>query len=168
MGAAFRSLPPTTSPQRYFPKLRNVAADKLTTDTPSFTQWETLASIPRDYNFYITVRDNASEGAGINMANTRLKVQSNVGPFFIRSQDSMQTYSGGEPIDVRWEVARTNGPELTPKHSKHYCHWTGGLVFQRHWSLEFPTMGRILWCCQMPMRPMHASCLKQRTIHSLP
>ena len=141
VGAAFRSLPPTTSPQRYFPKLRNVAADKLTTDTPSFTQWETLASIPRDYNFYITVRDNASEGAGINMANTRLKVQSNVGPFFIRSQDSMQTYSGGEPIDVRWEVARTNGPELNTKTLKALLSLDGGLSFSKTLVTGIPNNG---------------------------
>lgn len=131
VGAAFRSLPPSTSPQRYFPKLINVAANKLTTDTPSFTQWETLASIPRDYNFYVTVRDNASEGAGVKMANTHLEVQANVGPFFIRSQDSTQSYMGGKPIEVRWEVARTNGPELNTKTLKALLSLDGGLSFTK-------------------------------------
>ena len=141
VGAAFRSLPPTTSPQRYFPKLINIAANKLTTDTPSLTQWETLASIPRDYNFYVTVRDNASEGAGIKMGSTRLKVQSNVGPFFIRSQDSLQSYSGGQPITVRWEVARTNGPELNTKTLKALLSLDGGLSFSKTLATGIPNNG---------------------------
>ena len=141
VGAAFRSLPPTTSPQRYFPKLINIAANKLTTDTPSFTQWETLASIPRDYNFYVTVRDNASEGAGINMAKTHLSVQSNVGPFFIRSQDSLQSYGGGQAIAVRWEVARTNGPELNTKTLKALLSLDGGLSFSKTLATGIPNNG---------------------------
>lgn len=129
VGASFRSLPPATASNRYFPSLRNVAANQLTTQTPSITQWETLATIPRAYTFFLTVRDNAAQGAGIQMAKTTLEILPNVGPFFIRSQDSTQTYSGGAAIDLEWEVGRTNGPELNTKTLMALLSKDGGLHF---------------------------------------
>ncbi|MEC5395141.1 reprolysin-like metallopeptidase [Bergeyella sp. RCAD1439] len=53
-GALFRSLPPSNSPTRYFPKLSSVLQGKLT--IPS--DWETVSNIARKTNFTITVRDH--------------------------------------------------------------------------------------------------------------
>ena len=53
-GPTFRSLNPTTSPTRYFPKLSTVLAGNL----KSTADWEAVSTVARTTNFKVTVRDN--------------------------------------------------------------------------------------------------------------
>ena len=128
-GAAFRSLEPTQSSKRYFPKLSNVLTNNLTSNLPQNTQWETLATVPRDYIFYLTVRDNEPSGAGVAIDKTSLKVLPNVGPFVINSLQQPISFTGGESVELQWEVARTNGPELNTQWLTALLSIDGGLSF---------------------------------------
>jgi len=131
VGAAFRSLPPKGVPERYFPSLSNVSLNRLTSDQPALSQWETLATTARSYDFYFTVRDNAPSGAGVAIAKTTLKVMHQIGPFVIQSQNQPKAYQGGDKMSVLWDVARTNGPELDTKTLTALLSENGGLSFTK-------------------------------------
>lgn len=59
-GPLYRSLLPSTSPTRYFPKLETVVAGSLS------STWEVTPSVVRTLNFAFTVRDNGSGFLGDN------------------------------------------------------------------------------------------------------
>ncbi|MFP3637129.1 hypothetical protein, partial [Bacillus sp. SIMBA_033] len=54
-GASFRSVAPSTSPTRYFPKFSSVLAGVLDN---SLNTWESTSQVARNSNFAVTVRDN--------------------------------------------------------------------------------------------------------------
>ncbi|KQT15329.1 propanediol utilization protein [Chryseobacterium sp. Leaf404] len=54
-GPSFRSIAPTTSPTRYFPKLSSVINGVLDN---SNNQWESVSMVARSSKFAVTVRDN--------------------------------------------------------------------------------------------------------------
>lgn len=101
-GALFRSLPPSTSPTRYFPKLASVLNGNLTVPA----DWETVSNVARETIFAVTVRDN-------NPISTAQQTQSdgivltvgNDGPFKI---NTTQVYHNVSPSPVVWDVVNTN------------------------------------------------------------
>jgi hypothetical protein len=103
-GASFRSLTPTTSPLRYFPKLSSVLAGVLDN---SNNQWESVSKVARTTNFAVTVRDN-------NPASTQQQSQSaeqsiivgNDGPFKVNDQFQYGYVNISTPI--LWDVVNTN------------------------------------------------------------
>ncbi|SHF27635.1 Por secretion system C-terminal sorting domain-containing protein [Chryseobacterium arachidis] len=101
-GATFRSLSPTSSPTRYFPKLESVLNGFL--DNSNNT-WESVSQVARTTNFAVTVRDNNSD---ITQQQTSSKVQQivvgNNGPFKINTQFADST----APTVFSWDVASTN------------------------------------------------------------
>lgn len=100
-GANFRSLMPTTSPTRYFPKFTNVLNGTLT----SPTDWETVSNIPRTMNFKVTVRDNNPDAAQQQTQSSLMKVDiGNEGPFKVTST----TVYNNTPGAVTWDVVNTN------------------------------------------------------------
>lgn len=108
-GANFRSLFPSTSPTRYFPKLESVIAGELTLTNPTVNSaWETLSTIPRVYNFALTVRDNSSGGGGVASTETTVTVVDNGGSFAVTSQALGNVYIAETERQVTWDVAGTN------------------------------------------------------------
>ncbi|WP_426478857.1 reprolysin-like metallopeptidase [Chryseobacterium sp. CBSDS_008] len=100
-GANFRSLMPTTSPTRYFPKFSNVINGTLT----SAADWETVSNIPRTMNFKVTVRDNNPDFAQQQTQSSLMKVDiGNEGPFKVTST----TVYNNTPGAVTWDVVNTN------------------------------------------------------------
>lgn len=100
-GANFRSLMPTTSPTRYFPKFTNVLNGTLT----SPADWETVSNIPRTMNFKVTVRDNNPDAAQQQTQSSLMKVDiGNEGPFKVTST----TVYNNTPGAVTWDVVNTN------------------------------------------------------------
>ncbi|MCP1300763.1 M12 family metallo-peptidase [Chryseobacterium sp. S0630] len=100
-GANFRSLMPTTSPTRYFPKFTNVLNGTLT----SAVDWETVSNIPRTMNFKVTVRDNNPDAAQQQTQSSLMKVDiGNEGPFKVTST----TVYNNTPGAVTWDVVNTN------------------------------------------------------------
>lgn len=100
-GAKFRSLPPSTVPVRYFPKLSMVLAGTL----GSAAEWESVSNVARTMNFRVTVRDNHPD---VTQQQTAIGAQtitvSENGPFVITSSKVYNNVS----VPLTWDVAGTN------------------------------------------------------------
>ena len=109
IGANFRSLPPTTSPTRYFPRLSEVVLGNLTQVNPlESSAWETVSDVQREFNFALTVRDNASGGGQVSQETMKIDVVASAGPFQVVSQGDQETVTAGTTLDVIWDVANTD------------------------------------------------------------
>ena len=122
-GAMARSLPPTTSSDRYIPKLSRVVAGQLTETNPvdgGSSDWETVATVGRDLNWALTVRDREPTATGLNGQTSfdlmKIVVDDSSGPFAVTSQATNVTWDVGSSQTVTWDVAGTNaGAVNTPK-----------------------------------------------------
>jgi len=110
-GPSFRSLTPTTSPNRYMPAFSTVLGGSLG------TQWEMVNDVSRTYNFKLTVRDNIVLPIGGQNAIDAMTVtvDDTAGPFAVTSQTAPVTWDAGTTQTVTWDVANTNtGTVNTP------------------------------------------------------
>ncbi|WP_264566846.1 reprolysin-like metallopeptidase [Flavobacterium sp. N3904] len=103
-GPLFRSIPPSSSANRYMPALDKVLLSQLT------TTWESVSSIDRTLNFTLTGRVNAPLGlAQTNTDAMVVKVLANTGPFTITSQNNPDTnWISGTTETINWSVNNTN------------------------------------------------------------
>ncbi|MBB4807560.1 hypothetical protein HNP38_002866 [Chryseobacterium defluvii] len=100
-GATFRSLNPTTSPTRYFPRLSSVLAGVLNN---SNNLWESVSMVPRTTNFAVTVRDNnANPTQQQTEYEEQVIVVGNDGPFTVTTTTA---YNNG-PTNVTWNIVNT-------------------------------------------------------------
>lgn len=99
-GPIYRSLPPTNSPVRYFPKLIRVLEGSLTNPT----DWESVSHVPRELNFTVTIRDNTplKQQQQTSSASLNLTV-GNDGPFKVIT--SQIYHNSATPIV--WDPANT-------------------------------------------------------------
>lgn len=129
-GANFRSMPPSTEPARYFPRLSSVIEGNLTQTTPSINDtWETVSTIQRDLKFALTVRDNAIGGGQVVSDILDVHVLSSAGPFVITSQTTNETYSAGSVQSITWDVANTNVLPIDAKRVDIFLSLDGGISF---------------------------------------
>lgn len=129
-GANFRSLPPTTDPARYFPKLSRVIQGELTQTEPETNDaWETVSNVARDLEFACTVRDNAAGGGQVVSDVLNVQVVSSAGPFTVTSQSSNVVYEGGSTQQVTWDVANTNILPVDAKMVDIMLSLDGGVTF---------------------------------------
>lgn len=129
-GANFRSLPPTTDPKRYFPKLSELALGNLTQTLPEEgSAWETVSTIERDLNFALTVRDNAPGGGQLVSDLLLVKVVKAAGPFVVSSQEVSQSYGAGSLLEITWEVAKTDRSPINAHTVDIFLSLDGGLSF---------------------------------------
>ena len=114
-GANFRSLPPSENPTRYFPLITSVVSGDLTLTNPYVgSTWETLSSVPREFNFAFTARDNALGGGGVASARTKITVVDSGGAFSVTSQENGQLYLAASEQTITWYLAGTDvAPILT-------------------------------------------------------
>ncbi|WP_370897203.1 reprolysin-like metallopeptidase [Chryseobacterium gossypii] len=100
-GASFRSVAPSTSPTRYFPKFASVMSGVLNN---SNNQWESVSMVPRTTKFSVTVRDNnpAANQQQTQFAEQTVVVGSN-GPFKINTL----YVNNNVPTAIEWDVANT-------------------------------------------------------------
>jgi Metallo-peptidase family M12B Reprolysin-like/Secretion system C-terminal sorting domain len=100
-GPNFRSFSPTTSPNRYMPKLSSVVAGVL---NPT---WEVISNVARTQNFSLTVRDNAAlQGGQTGRDDMVLTVNATAGPFAVTSQNSTGiSWAGLSSQTITWNVA---------------------------------------------------------------
>ncbi|MEN4758847.1 GEVED domain-containing protein [Chryseobacterium sp. C39-AII1] len=100
-GATFRSLSPTTSPTRYFPRLSSVLAGVLNNTN---NLWEAVSTVARTTKFTVTVRDNnpVPEQQQTQSADQTIVVGSD-GPFKV---NTTTVYNNG-PTNVSWDVVNT-------------------------------------------------------------
>lgn len=129
-GAMFRSLPPTTLPSRYFPKLNRVVSGNLTLTEPGLNDaWETVSLVERELNFALTVRDNALNGGQLISDEVSVFVTNNAGPFVVTSQDETAVYVAGEVQAISWDVAETNLAPVSAKTVDIFLSTDGGLTY---------------------------------------
>ena len=105
-GPSFRSLTPTTSPQRYFPVLSAVVAGT----TPT---WEVLASVARTCNFRVTVRDNVPGGGSNAQSNMVVTVAGSAGPFLVTLPNTNVSWPVNSVQTVSWDVAATTASPVS-------------------------------------------------------
>lgn len=105
-GALFRSLKPTNTPTRYFPKLSSVIEGNLT----NTSDWESVAHIARETNFRLTVRDNHPivDQQLTSFADQKIIV-GNDGPFKINLAEGANLFAGVANA-ITWDIAHTNLP----------------------------------------------------------
>ncbi|QNM85572.1 T9SS type A sorting domain-containing protein [Polaribacter pectinis] len=100
-GPTFRSIPSSTSPDRYMPALATVVGGSTS------STWEVLSAMNRDYNFALVVRDN-NPGGG-SSARDDVKISSVFGNIFsVTSQNTTTTWDKETTQTVTWEVAGSN------------------------------------------------------------
>ncbi len=99
----FRSFPASTSPVRFFPSPDNILAG-------TFDRTEVLPVGDMNLNFVFTARDNNGEAGTAVYEEIRFKTLETTEKFEITSQQfSGTTVKIGEPLDVTWNVAGTDG-----------------------------------------------------------
>ncbi|WP_108245311.1 reprolysin-like metallopeptidase [Muricauda brasiliensis] len=129
-GANFRSLRPTNSPIRYFPRLSRVAQGNLTQTNPNVgAAWETVSDIERNLGFAFTVRDNAEGGGQVVSDILNVRVIKASGPFSVTSQTEAQVYQAGSVQEVTWDVANTDVAPINAQNVDIFLSLDGGLTF---------------------------------------
>ena len=129
-GANFRSLPPSEDPTRYFPLLTSVISGDLTQSSPNVeSTWETLSSVPREFNFAFTARDNAVGGSGVASTRTKITVVDRDGAFSVTSQSDGQLYLSGSEQTINWAVAGTNAAPILAESVNIRLSADGGLTY---------------------------------------
>ena len=84
-------------------------AGNLTQQNPSIdSTWETLSNVPREFNFALTVRDNAAGGGGVASELVKVSVIDADGAFKVTSQADGELYLAGSTQTVEWDVANTD------------------------------------------------------------
>ncbi|WP_422861709.1 reprolysin-like metallopeptidase [Flagellimonas sp. W118] len=129
-GANFRSLPPTTDPTRYFPRLSSVVQGNLTQTAPQTNdEWETVSNIERNMKFALTVRDNGDGGGQVVSDILDVQVIKSAGPFSVTSQTTNEVYAGGSSQEITWDVANTNVLPIDTKNVDILLSLDGGNTF---------------------------------------
>ncbi|MFT3794771.1 reprolysin-like metallopeptidase [Flavobacterium sp.] len=100
-GPNFRSLLPSPSPTRYFPKFSDVLANNL---TPT---WEVVPNVMRQMIFSLTVRDNGAPMGGQTERETMTLNFANTGPFKVLSQSALEAWVQNSSQVIAWDVAGT-------------------------------------------------------------
>lgn len=98
----FRSYPPTSSPERVFPRWVDILGN---VKGPA----EVLPTYARKLNFRCTVRDNHPGRGATAVANVQLNVVEQAGPFVVTHPSSpSDSWIVGKVVEVRWDVANTH------------------------------------------------------------
>ena len=124
VGPLFRSLSPTTSPLRYFPKLSTIV------NPAQVTTWEVLSSIARSLNFSVLVRDNNPVGGQTGRDDVKLTVVDTAGPFIVTSQNTAGiVWNEGQVQTITWNVANTTAAPVSTPNVTILLSKDGGLTF---------------------------------------
>lgn len=114
-GPMFRSVKPTTSPTRYFPKLTTIVQgyDPTVINPNDYRAWEKLSAVGRFLNFSLLVRDNNAFGGQSKRDDVIITVLASAGPFIVTSQDvSDIVWELDKPATITWNVANTVAPPI--------------------------------------------------------
>jgi hypothetical protein len=105
-GPMFRSITPTISPDRYFPKLPDLINN-------TSTIWEVLPSVSRTMTFRMTVRDYHDIAGCTDEDDVIVTSTSTSGPFAITSQNAATTWTEGSTQTITWNVANTTASPVS-------------------------------------------------------
>ena len=131
-GPMFRSVKPTTSPTRYFPRLSTIVQgyDPLIANPAEYRTWEKLSSVSRVLNFSLLVRDNNPNGGQTARDDIKLTVTAAAGPFVVTSQNVANTvWNFGKTEKITWDVANTTAAPVSTPNVTILLSKDGGLTF---------------------------------------
>ncbi|WP_340075783.1 reprolysin-like metallopeptidase [Leptobacterium sp. I13] len=129
-GANFRSLPPTTSPIRYMPRLSRVLTGALTQTNPTNGDvWETVSDVSREMNFAFVVRDNVAGGGQTHSDTMKVTVEGSAGPFVVTSHNTGNPVEAGTVEIITWDVANTDVAPISALTVDILLSSDGGLTF---------------------------------------
>jgi hypothetical protein len=100
-GPILRSVAPTSSPTRLFPRLSTILGGPA-------APGEILPTTTRPLNFRLTVRDNRADDGRSTSADVALNVTSAAGPFVLTLPNGALAWGRGETRLVGWNVANTD------------------------------------------------------------
>jgi subtilisin-like proprotein convertase family protein len=121
-GPNFKSLPPTTSPNRYMPAFSDVLNGNL---APT---WEVVPSVARSMTFALTVRDNRAGGGMTNRGDMTVTT-ANVGPFRVTSPVVAASWDTGSIQTITWDVAGTTANGINTVNVNILISTDGGATF---------------------------------------
>ncbi len=124
-GPLVRTYEGTTNPVRYIPRLTDVLNNGGVSTT-----WEKLASVSRDINFQLTVRDNGMTGGQTDSDGMIVTTDASAGPFTVTSQASSGiSWPVGSTQTVTWNVANTNMAPVNASNVNIWLSTDGGATF---------------------------------------
>lgn len=109
-GPNFRTVMPTTSPNRYMPNFPTVLGGATS------NAWETVSTVARTLTFTLTARDNhiaANQYQQTNTDETVLTVNATAGPFRVTYPNvTNESWIQGTSKTITWDVAGTTGNNI--------------------------------------------------------
>lgn len=136
VGPLYRSILPTTSPNRYLPKLSDVIAGNL---TPT---WEVTPSVGRVMNFSFIVRDNDPLGGQTASDLMKVTVDGSAGPFIVTSQNTNGiVLNSGASETVTWNVAGSNAGSVNTPNVDIFLSVDGGYTYPYTLATGVPNNG---------------------------
>ena len=121
-GPNFRSVTPSTSPTRYFPRFQDVLNGNL---APT---WEVVPTVARTMTFALTVRDNRA-GAGMTNRADMTVTTAAVGPFRVTSPALNASLNTGATETITWDVAGTTANGINTANVNILISTDGGTTF---------------------------------------
>ncbi len=122
-GPLFRSLPSSTSPNRFMPVIDTVLVGKTS------WKWEVVPSVARTMNFSLTVRDNVLNSGATSRDDVIITVDGNSGPFIVTSQTTATTLNGNSTQTITWDVANTTASPVNATNVNILLSTDGGMTF---------------------------------------
>ncbi|HRI59203.1 MAG TPA: cadherin-like domain-containing protein, partial [Saprospiraceae bacterium] len=100
--AIFRTYPPSSATNRYFPRLTTILNNEI-------YEAEILPEYTRDVTLRFVARDNRADGGGVGWGDVAFKAWGDAGPFLVTSPNTAaDVWHVGEYVNVTWDVAKTN------------------------------------------------------------
>lgn len=137
VGPMFRSLPSSTSPNRYMPAIETVLAGNTS------STWEVVPSVARTMNFSLTVRDNVLNGGASARDDVKITVDGNSGPLLVTSQTIATTLNGNSTQTITWDVANTTAAPVNVANVNILLSTDGGMTFPNVLISNTPNNGSV-------------------------
>ncbi|MBK9338017.1 MAG: proprotein convertase P-domain-containing protein [Lewinellaceae bacterium] len=140
-GPLFRTFPPDTLPERYFPRL-------LTLVTGASSTWEKLPAAGRTLKFRVTARDNNPAGGSTAQDDMVVTVAAGAGPFAVTQPNTATAWRSGEYRIITWNVANTDQTPVFCPSVNIRLSTDGGFTYPELLAAEVPNTGA--YCIQVP------------------
>jgi hypothetical protein len=140
-----RSLPPTSSPNRYIPRLSSVLKNKTTQTNPTLgSDWETVSTVARNLNWALTVRDRSPSSAsgGQSSYDTMRIAVEDVTPFTIENPVS---WAQGNNVTINWVVGQTTNATINCQNVNIKLSTDSGLTFPTIIASNTPNDGTFIY-----------------------
>lgn len=140
-GPMNRSLPPSSSPDRYIPRMSSVIAGNIEQTNPTLgSDWETVSNVGRTLNWALTVRDRSPSSAsgGQSSYDTMSITVEDVTPFTVNNPVS---WAQGSTQNIEWIVGETANATINCQNVNILLSTDGGASFSTTIATNTPNDG---------------------------